>query len=141
MAPVNPLARSDKTLRARPFVNVVHEAQLLLLYARKPHLPIAFKADGQESADLNRVPWTGLLALRAIGPLFQALGCAPGRCGNMSKHPIMNAAMTDDAIGRLNARPPSATGLSRKSPTVAPSGRVRMKATQKSVTRDTLVQE
>jgi len=51
----------------------------------------------------------------------------------------MTAAMTADASGRLKARPPSATGLSMKSPTVAPRGRVRMNATQNKVTRDTPV--
>src|SRR5580658_7743049 len=45
----------------------------------------------------------------------------------------------DGASGRLRARPPAFAGLSRKSPTVAPSGRVRMKAAQNSVTRDTSV--
>ena len=53
----------------------------------------------------------------------------------------MKAAMTADAKGRLNARPPWFTGLSRKSPTVAPNGRVRMNAAQNSVTRDTRVIE
>ena len=43
--------------------------------------------------------------------------------------------------GRLNANPPSWIGLSSKSPTVAPSGRVRMKAAQNSSTRDTSVQK
>ena len=52
----------------------------------------------------------------------------------------MNAAMTAEAIGRLKASPPSLTGLSRKSPTVAPSGRDRMKAAQNRNTRETLVQ-
>jgi hypothetical protein len=48
----------------------------------------------------------------------------------------MSAAITAEAAGRLSARPPWLTGLSRKSPTVAPSGRVRMKAAQNSSTRD-----
>lgn len=51
----------------------------------------------------------------------------------------MKAAITAEASGRLRFNPPSATGLSRKSPTVAPSGRVRMNAAQKSVTRETEV--
>ena len=54
---------------------------------------------------------------------------------------IMNAAMIAEAIGRLNARPPSLTGLSRKSPTEAPSGRVRMKAAQNKKTREILVKK
>ena len=40
---------------------------------------------------------------------------------------IMKTPMIADAIGRLNANPPSLTGLSRKSPTEAPSGRVPAK--------------
>ena len=46
---------------------------------------------------------------------------------------MMNAAMTAEASGRLSASPPSLTGLSRKSPTVAPSGRLKMKAAQQTV--------
>ena len=52
----------------------------------------------------------------------------------------MKTARTAEAIGRLKASPPSLTGLSRKSPTVAPSGRDRMKAVQNKNTRDTVVQ-
>ena len=52
----------------------------------------------------------------------------------------MIAAITAEASGRLRARPPSATGLSMKSPTVAPNGRVSMNATQNNATRDTAVQ-
>ena len=54
--------------------------------------------------------------------------------------PIIIAAITTEAIGRLKASPPWSNGLSSKSPNVAPSGRVRMKAAQNSKTRDTLVQ-
>ena len=54
---------------------------------------------------------------------------------------MMNTAMTALAMGRLSASPPSFSGLSRKSPTVAPSGRVWMKAAQNSRTRDRLVQK
>jgi hypothetical protein len=53
----------------------------------------------------------------------------------------MSAASTAEASGRLHARPPSATGLSMKSPTVAPSGLVRMNATQNKVTREMDVQK
>ena len=49
----------------------------------------------------------------------------------------MIAAITAEAIGRLKASPPWSKGLSRKSPKVAPSGRVRMKAPQNSSKRDT----
>jgi hypothetical protein len=41
---------------------------------------------------------------------------------------------------RLKLSPPWLTGLSRKSPTVAPSGRVRINAVQKSVTREIVVE-
>ena len=63
----------------------------------------------------------------------------PARCGSTSRHARMNAVMTPEASGRLSASPPRLTGLSRKSPTVAPSGRVRMNAAQNSSTRETLV--
>ena len=43
------------------------------------------------------------------------------------------------AVVRLNANPPWSIGLSNRSPSVAPSGRVRMKAAQNRNTRDTLV--
>ena len=33
-------------------------------------------------------------------------GCLPGLCGNMSRHAMMNAPISADAIGRLNAKPP-----------------------------------
>jgi hypothetical protein len=52
---------------------------------------------------------------------------------------ITMAAITAEAIGRLRANPPCSRGLSRKSPKVAPSGRVRMNAVQNSRTRDTSV--
>ena len=54
---------------------------------------------------------------------------------------MMNAPITADAMGRLKARPLSLTGLSRKSPTVAPSGRVRINAAQNKKTRDVLLQK
>jgi hypothetical protein len=49
---------------------------------------------------------------------------------------MMQAPMTAEAIGRLKANPPSLTGLSRKPPTVAPSGRDKMKAAQNKNTRE-----
>ena len=52
----------------------------------------------------------------------------------------MTAASDADAVYRLSARPPWSSGLSRKSPTVAPSGRVSTNATQNSTVRETLVQ-
>ena len=51
----------------------------------------------------------------------------------------MATVSTSEAMGRLTPSPPWARGLSKKSPTVAPSGRVRMKAAQKRKTRLTLV--
>ncbi len=67
-------------------------------------------------------------------------GCRPARCGTRTKAAIMKAAMTADAIGRLTLSPPLLMGLSSKSPTVAPSGRVRMNAAQNKSTWDTFVQ-
>jgi hypothetical protein len=40
--------------------------------------------------------------------------------------------MTTEAMGRLSASPPWSSGLSRKSPTVAPRGRVRINVAQNS---------
>jgi hypothetical protein len=56
-----------------------------------------------------------------------------------SRQATMKTAMTADAIGRLSASPPLFTGLSRKSPTVAPSGLVRMNAVQNRSTREIFV--
>ena len=53
---------------------------------------------------------------------------------------MMKIASTADTGGQLQLSPPSLTGLSRKSPTVAPSGRVRMNAVQNNATRDAFVQ-
>src|SRR6185503_12126514 len=69
-----------------------------------------------------------------------APGCRPARCGSSATQPTMNTARISEARGRLSARPPWLTGLSRKSPTVAPSGRVRMNAAQNRNTRETLVE-
>ena len=54
--------------------------------------------------------------------------------------PMMIAASIAEASGLLKSRPPWLIGLSRKSPTVAPSGRVKIKAAQNKSTRDTFVQ-
>ena len=54
-------------------------------------------------------------------------------------HPIMKTAITADELMRLRSRPPSAWGFVRMSPTVAPSGRVRMKASQNNRVREILV--
>jgi len=51
----------------------------------------------------------------------------------------MNAAITAEELKRLRSSPPSSIGLVRRSPTVAPSGRVRMKAAQNSRVCDTRV--
>lgn len=48
----------------------------------------------------------------------------------------INASRTADARNRLIAIPPVAMGLSMKSPTTAPRGRVRMNAVQKSAVRE-----
>lgn len=55
----------------------------------------------------------------------------------------MQATITNksaaDAVKRLKSKPPFAIGLSRKSPTTAPSGRVKIKADQNKAVLDTLV--
>ena len=53
-----------------------------------------------------------------------------------------NEAEQDEARRRGDSDPSAvATGLSRRSPTVAPSGRVRMNAAQNNSVRETLVQK
>jgi hypothetical protein len=66
---------------------------------------------------------------------------ATGALRQQKVQATMKTAITTEARGRLSASPPSLLGLSRKSPTVAPSGRVRMKAAQNRSTRETLVQK
>jgi hypothetical protein len=46
-------------------------------------------------------------------------------------HAKTRTAGTAEAVYRLMLKPPADIGLSRTSPTTAPSGRVRMKAAQK----------
>ena len=55
-------------------------------------------------------------------------------------HATINAASAAVAVYRLRARPPLAKGKSKKSPTVAPIGRVRMKAAQNRNVREIPVQ-
>ncbi len=66
-------------------------------------------------------------------------GARAAFCGSSRRQVTMKAPIAAEASGRLNATPPSLTGLSRKSPTVAPSGRDRMNAAQNKNTRNTLV--
>src|ERR1700741_5119796 len=67
-------------------------------------------------------------------------GWWPGRCGKTIISRTIAARIAAVAKGRLKARPPWFIGLSRKSPTVAPNGRVRMKAAQNRKTREILLQ-
>ena len=62
-------------------------------------------------------------------------------CLKKKMHTVMNSSSAADAAYRLNARPPASSGLSRKSPTTAPSGRVRMKAAQNNAVRERRVRE
>ena len=62
-----------------------------------------------------------LLARMAAGSL--------GREQNATDH---ETAMTNEDVMRLRSRPPVPCGLVRRSPTIAPSGLVRMKAVQNS---------
>ncbi len=48
----------------------------------------------------------------------------------------MNAAIRIEELIRLRFNPPSCSGLVSRSPTVAPSGRVRINADQNSSVRD-----
>ena len=86
----------------------------------------------------GRVPRIGRVVFRYA--LAGAPGWLPARCGMTTMQAMMKTAITAEASGRLSASPPLLTGLSRKSPTVAPSGRVRMKAAQNSSTREISVQ-
>ena len=53
----------------------------------------------------------------------------------------MKAINTADAEKRLKFKPPAVMGLSRKSPTTAPKGRVRMNAAQNNAVRDMAVRQ
>lgn len=53
----------------------------------------------------------------------------------------MNPIRTADAEYLLNSKPPLAIGLSRKSPSTAPSGLVRINAAQKRTALEMLVQK
>jgi len=59
-------------------------------------------------------------------------GGGAGRCGINGIQAIISAAMIAAASVLLMSGPPSFKGLSKKSPTVAPSGRVSTKAAQNS---------
>src|SRR5690348_7009982 len=59
-------------------------------------------------------------------PVTSDPGCRPGLCGKTRTSTTIAARIAPEAKGRLNARPPWLVGLSRKSPTVAPRGRVNM---------------
>jgi len=52
---------------------------------------------------------------------------------------MITPASTADAVYRLSSKPPDSRGLSRRSPTVAPSGRVSTNAAQNSAVRDSFV--
>jgi hypothetical protein len=60
-------------------------------------------------------------------------------CGKTRMQPAMNAMSVAEAAYRLRARPPEACGLSKKSPTTGPKGRVKMNAAQKRTVRETFV--
>src|SRR6185437_5644663 len=98
--------------------------------------PIACQAHLDQYAVTPMMECTDLWQMPGYRP-----GCEPARCGRTSRQPRIKTAIRAEASGRLRSRPPSLTGLSRKSPTVAPSGRVRMNAAQNRRTRDTLVQK
>ena len=55
--------------------------------------------------------------------------------------PTIKMAITADDEIRLRFNPPCATGFVSKSPSVAPSGRVRMKAAQNKIVCEMLLQK
>jgi hypothetical protein len=62
-----------------------------------------------------------------------------GLCENMKINVAINKSKAAEAEERLKSRPPLPKGLSRKSPTTAPSGRVSMNAAQNSTVWEILV--
>src|SRR5215831_3666030 len=70
-----------------------------------------------------------------------SLACRPARCGKTRTSAMITTLSTSDASGRLTSSPPLPIGLSRKSPRVAPSGRVRMNAAQKRTTWEMFAQK
>ena len=79
----------------------------------------------------------GLVARKGCQPhaLISQFALVAARSGRRSSSATIAAASTTDASVRLKSRPTCATGLSRKSPTAAPSGRVRMSGAQKRFRR------
>ena len=72
-------------------------------------------------------------------PAICSCGWPPALLDINKMQPIMKTAMINKELTRLRLSPPFATGLVRRSPTVAPSGRVRMNADQNSKVRESLV--
>jgi hypothetical protein len=66
-------------------------------------LHASWTSEFSHSLDPKRPSTRWLGSHATVSDIF---GCEPARCGKMSRHPTMKAAMTTDAIGRLNARPP-----------------------------------
>ena len=69
----------------------------------------------------------------------------PGMAGRLldanRMQPTMKIAMTREELMRPRLNPSCANGLVSRSPTVAPSGRMRMKANQNSKVRETFVRK
>src|SRR3569832_1607971 len=65
--------------------------------------------------------------------------CLPARCPVSRMHTTIAAAIVNEDEMRLRSSPPLSCGFVRISPSVAPSGRVRMKAALKSAVCDILV--
>ncbi len=79
--------------------------------------------------------WLVQALRRSRPPGVRQSGQCPARaarCGTTRMQPAMKTSSRADAAKRLRSRPPALTGLSRKSPTTAPSGRVSTKAAQNS---------
>jgi hypothetical protein len=71
--------------------------------------------------------------------LFVCAGMMPGFLRAQHYKTTIPAATTAEPWKRPSANPPWFTGLSSRSPIVAPRGRVRMNAAQNSTVRETLV--
>src|SRR5713226_2617309 len=64
----------------------------------------------------------------------------PARCEKSMMQAIIKASKAAEAEYLLNAKPPALSGLSRKSPTTAPRGRVRINAAQNNKVLEMFVQ-
>lgn len=62
-------------------------------------------------------------------------------CFEQYTHPMITTNNIIEAVKRLKSSPPELSGLSKKSPTTAPNGRVNTKAAQNNKVFDTRVKK